>query len=89
MPYINRRRRTEIDDGQSPQTPGDLSYVFTAAIIKYIDTNREVPRAWPRKVTSQIISDICGAWKMTETEFIRQLVIPFEEGKRLENGDLY
>jgi len=89
MPYINRRRRTEIDDGQSPQTPGDLSYVFTAAIIKYIDTHSAVPRAGPRKVTSQIISDICGAWKMTETEFIRQLVIPFEEGKRLENGDLY
>jgi len=89
MPYINRRRRTEIDEGQFPQTPGDLSYVFTAAIIKYIDTHSTVPRAGPRKVTSQIISDICGAWKMTETEFIRQLIIPFEEGKRLENGDLY
>jgi len=88
MPYINRRRRTEIDGGQSPQTPGELSYVFTAAIIRYIDTHNTSSLAGP-KITSQIISDICGAWKMTETEFIRQLVIPFEEGKRLENGDLY
>ncbi len=81
MPYIKPSRRHEISIiGAAPETPGELNYYLTTAINDYKIT---------QKLSYQTINDILGALEGAKLEFYRRVVVPYENTKMAENGDVY
>ncbi len=80
MPYLTLSYKQEIDEGRQPRTPGELNYKITRDILGYL----------AKYSTSYIIiNDILGALEGAKLEFYRRVVVPHEEKKRAENGDVY
>jgi hypothetical protein len=84
MPYINKDRRTSLQSGSIPSdgviSPGDLNYMFTCLINKYVAH---------RGTNYQAINDVVGALEGAKLEFYRRVAAPYEDQKILENGDVY
>lgn len=79
MPYISQARREDLQV-EHVKTPGELTYDFTLLIMKYVDN---------QKLSYQTINDIVGALEGAKLEFCRRVVVPYEDAKILENGDVY
>ena len=79
MPYIAAYNRQKLTEGPAV-TPGELNYQFTMLISEYMLT---------QGLTYQSINDIVGALEGAKLEFYRRVVVPYEDAKILENGDLY
>jgi hypothetical protein len=79
MPYIQKSEREELCE-LAPETAGQLNYLFTAIIIQYIETKGK---------SYQTINDIMGALTGAQAEFYRRVVVPYEDLKIRENGDVY
>ncbi len=83
MPYINPDRRAQL---MSPlaadfaNTPGELNYMFTREIRDYVEHNG---------LNYHTINDILGALEGAKLEFYRRVVVPYENVKLTENGDVY
>jgi hypothetical protein len=75
MPYISQDRR-----GRLPETAGELNYAFTYLINYYRGL---------KGASYQTFNDIIGALEGAKIEFYRRIVIPYEDEKRRENGDVY
>ena len=87
MPYITKERREKledqvfVDEGETPGNCGELNYLITKLISKY---------AYLRlPMNYQAINDIVGALDGAKAEFQRRVVVPYENLKREENGDVY
>lgn len=83
MPYIDRRRRREIDpiaSGDPPQNPGELNYALTRVIRGYLDDHG---------VSYRTFNDITGALTNCGLEFYRRIVAPYEDRKIVQNGDVF
>lgn len=78
MPYIDKERRNII--GFSPETAGDLNYLFTVLCRDYLLRNG---------LRYQTINDIIGALEGAKQEFYRRVAVPYENRKIKENGDCY
>lgn len=81
MPYISKDDRQRAPDPRyAPQTPGELNYAITLLIIEYLQ----------RKGKSYtFINDCLGALEGAKLEFYRRVVVPYENAKMAENGDVY
>lgn len=79
MPYITEERRDEINGGRRPFTPGELNYCVTKMLLSY----------WSIEPSYQNINDILGALEGAKLEFYRRVVVPYEDKKIEENGDVY
>ena len=79
MPYIDPDRREAIDSGETADTPGELAYILYSACLYYLDT---------RETNFVVLNDIVGVLDNVKMEFIRQEVVPYEDKKMLENGDI-
>lgn len=81
MPYINKERRGGLDNNNiSPRIAGELNYMFTKTIIKYIKNNGE---------SYQIYNEIIGALECCKLEIYRRLIAKYEEQKIKQNGDVF
>jgi hypothetical protein len=90
MPYIDQRERPRITwrhadgslqlDVKEVGTPGELNYAITLLIKQYWEDHGERYAA---------INDIVGALECAKAEFYRRVVIPYEDGKIKEHGDVY
>lgn len=79
MPYITNEKRRKLDTSV-PDSPGELNYVFTRMIQQYI---------YACGLNYTTINDIVGALECAKQEFYRRIVVPYEEKKIKENGDVY
>lgn len=79
MPYINKADR-DLMLWSYPTTPGELNYDITNSIIKYYHD---------KELNYQTINDILGALEGAKLEFYRRVVVPYEDKKIKENGDVY
>ena len=81
MPYIKTERRAEIDvNDASAKVAGELNYRLT----------KEIQRYWVNSARNyQAINDIIGALEGAKAEFQRRIVVPYEDNKIQENGDVY
>ncbi len=80
MPYITQKAKDRLAEGQPIQGPGELNYLITLLLI----------RAWKNSPQNyQAINDVVGAVEGAKQEFIRRIVVPYEQGKIIENGDVY
>lgn len=82
MPYIKDRMLHDITlgDYKAAREPGVLNYQITSLCKDYWD---DVGHRY------QTINDIIGALECAKQEFYRRVVIPYEDKKIQENGDVY
>jgi hypothetical protein len=83
MPYIPDANRKEVDpqyESRSPRNPGELNYVFTTLIKRYLED---------QEISYQTINDVMGALEGAKLEFYRRVAVPYENTKLSLNGDAY
>ncbi len=93
MPYIeewpngsiegeNRRRELNpyVYGVPNPETPGEMNYMITMIIINYL---------FDKGPTYTTYNMIMGVLESVKQEFYRRVVVPYEDQKIKENGDVY
>lgn len=83
MPYIKPEDRNDIRDALesvNPVNAGELQYVFAVVLNNYMRD---------REMRYQDLNDIIGALEGAKLEFYRRVVVPYEDTKIKENGDVY
>jgi hypothetical protein len=78
MPYIKIGERKAARE--HPSGAGELNFAITVLLIKY---------AYAKGLSYQTINDISGACTEALAEFRRRVVVPYEDKKIQENGDVY
>lgn len=94
MPYIKESRREDFENENPwnsrtlngcPQTEGELNYIITKIINAYAHERR-----WGHEqLCYKSINDVLGALEGAKLEFYARVARPYEEKKRIENGDVY
>jgi len=80
MPYISRDRRDFFAPTHVPSSPGELNYAITALACAYIVAHGK---------GYATINEVVGAMECAKQEFYARVAGPYEDQKRLENGDVY
>lgn len=83
MPYITQKARDELigdKKTRTPETPGELNYMFTVLVDEYLNTKG-------RNYTT--FQEAFGALEGAKLELYRRQVVPYEDQKNYENGDVY
>ena len=81
MPYIKPDQRARVDT-YGPATPGELNYAITRLISRYMPQMRQ-------HLSYEALNEVLGALEGAKLEFVRRVVVPYEDRKRAENGDVY
>ena len=76
MPYLSPDERKATDR----QSPGKLNYDITMRCLDYLEFKGE---------TYTHHNDILGVLEAVKQEWYRRMVVPYEEKKLAENGDVY
>ena len=80
MPYIPKKRRKEMKRPVCEiHNAGELNNVLTLMILDYL----------PAEPRYQDYNEVMGVLTCMQLEFYRRLVAPYEDRKRIENGDLF
>lgn len=82
MPYISQSERDLVeDDGYLiPQDAGGLCYVISSICGGYVRV---------KGLNYATLNGVLGALEGAKLEFYRRVVVPYEEQKLKENGDVY
>ncbi len=84
MPYIPRNEQDVINRRINTlgvvTTPGQLNYAINILLFQYLAGE---------PTTYQRLNEIIGALECAKLEFTRRLVVPYEDLKRDQNGDIY
>ena len=85
MPYILPNRQKVFDPflnylGPLVRTPGELNYCITKLLV-YL--------AGCGELSYTTFAEIHGVLDTVGKEFYRRVVVPYENDKRNENGDVY
>lgn len=78
MPYIHPEDRELLKNDIVAIGPGELNYQIMAALLDYIHTNYNYAK----------LNEVIGVLEVVKQEFYRRVVVPYEEKKIKENGDL-
>lgn len=86
MPYIRevdglgRRRRVVLAKTlATAEDAGELNYQLTMVMLRYLEGHG---------LSYKTLNDISGAMTEALAEFRRRVIVPYEETKIAENGDL-
>ena len=79
MPYLRPGTRKELETRHAVRS-GELNYKITLLAKQYLETNG---------LSYLSINDILGALEGAKLEFYRRVVVPYEDEKILENGDIF
>lgn len=85
MPYIKPDQKPAVDK-YGPSTPGELNYAITRLISYYV-AREAVLRKDGYSYTA--LNDVLGALEGAKLEFVRRVVVPYEDRKISINGDVY
>ena len=83
MPYLKEEDKKELGLKvyfARKSVPGELNYIFTEVIKKYIERNGE---------SYQSYNDCIGALEACKLELYRRKVSDYEDKKIKENGDVF
>lgn len=81
MPYIGKALRKTLDTGSLPATAGELNYVITRTVDRYIERGGGL--------NYSAINEAIGALECAKLELYRRLAAPYEDAKAEQNGDVY
>ena len=79
MPYVLQIRRVDLELTRHAETTGELNYLFTLDALDYLDRHQ---------LSYDTLNEIVGAFELAKQEFIRRVVMEYEDGKIESNGDL-
>lgn len=82
MPYVAPERAEQLDAGAPPECAGDIQFLVARLVGEYI-------LARPDGFRYQDLNDVLGALAGAQAEFYRRVVVPYEDRKIAENGDVY
>lgn len=82
MPYIEKERRTDIVVGDIPENPGELNFAICALVDNYI-------REHAPGLNYTALNTVYGAMQAAAAEFYRRVLGPYEDLKKLENGEVF
>jgi hypothetical protein len=79
VPYITQDRRTALvwDDKLSI---GDVNFLITNQLQEYLEQEG---------LSYKTLNEIIGVLECAKQEFYRRVVVPYEDKKKEENGDVY
>lgn len=83
MPYIegvSRKLDLHPMGAEQPENPGELNFCVTQVVLDYAEKHGH---------SYAVFNDVLGALEGAKLEFYRRLVAPYEDMKRLVNGDVY
>lgn len=81
MPYIGRNRRIlPVNRGYTARTPGELNYAVTRLCDLWLQDHG---------INYAELSTVIGALECAKQEFYRRVVVPYEDRKRAQTGDVY
>lgn len=80
MPYIKKTNRELLELGDPIRTPGELNYCITEMIKQYVKDHG---------LSYRVLNDVVGALESSKLEFYRRVVVPYENKKIEQNGDVY
>ena len=90
MPYIESRSRKEIDPELKPildyikeNVPlpsGDYNYIITRICNSIIMSNG---------LKYSVINEVVGVLECVKQELYRRVAVPYEDRKKIQNGDVY
>lgn len=84
MPYIPIKRREEIQDGCTPQNPGELNYLITSIILEYLyNINPSEPNRYSD------YNEVIGVLECCKLEMYRKRISSYEDIKCAENGEVF
>lgn len=83
MPYIKEEERKWMKSWGRAETPGDLNYSIMMALLRYLELANNI-----KKVNYAKLNEVMGVLECVKQEFYRRVVVPYEEKKIKENGDL-
>jgi len=84
VPYIPIKRREEIQDGCTPQNPGELNFKITATILEYLyNLNPSEPNRYAD------FNEVIGVLSCVGRELWDRRIRPYEDHKKTEEGDVY
>lgn len=79
MPYIPQSTR-ELLCHDRPYNTGELNYVISKAINDYLSQ---------KTFNYEALNEVIGALECAKLEIYRRLVAPYEDRKKLANGDVF
>lgn len=79
MPYIKLTKRSYVAD-HGAEDAGELNYLLTENCLDYLLVKNK---------SYQTFNDIIGALECAKLEMYRRMVVPYEDQKIEENGDVY
>jgi hypothetical protein len=82
MPYIRQEKRKVLDEkiraiSDEVSTDGELNYVITKLLLGMDGDSYED------------FQNLIGTLECAKQEFYRRKIVPYEEKKRKENGEVY
>jgi hypothetical protein len=84
MPYLTESDKkyygVTLDPFQVAVTPGQLNYQITQLCLEYLGK-------YPSKY--QDYNDVIGALECAKLEMYRRKVVPYEDQKKFDNGDVF
>ncbi len=81
MPYIDDNARTRLAGGAPPETAGELNYAITRLVDDFL------VRQGPLRYTH--LNTAIGVLECAKLELYRRVVVPYEDVKIREAGDVY
>jgi hypothetical protein len=81
MPYIDRTARERLDSGGAPETAGELNYVISCLVDRYLVARGGVRYAH--------LNEVVGVLECAKLELYRRVAAPYEDEKCEESGDVY
>lgn len=81
MPYIPPNDRQRLDAGGTPHTVGELNYVITRLVDKYMQHHGGASYTQ--------LNAVIGAMECAKLELYRRIAAPYEDEKIRENGEVY
>jgi hypothetical protein len=79
LPYVEQKRRDPLDTFHMPHTAGELNYCISKLLLDY--TQR-------KGLSYGIINEVMGVLSCAGQEYYRRVAAPYENEKRILNGDL-
>lgn len=80
MPYIEQEARRRLGVTREAHSAGELNYLLTGVALDYCDR---------QGYSYNTFNEVVGALECAKQEFYRKIVVPYEDVKCEQNGDVY
>ena len=81
MPYVDKETREKLDNGTDPENAGELNYVITCLVDRYLVQKGPLRYAH--------LNEVIGVLECAKQELYRRVVSTYEDKKIIESGDVY